>query len=75
MYEISIKETAVRTIPDSTTFSKIADTGGDDGGTKYGYVTKPAHKKEVTTTIFTQTVDTINLLNVVAAINGVNFKS
>ena len=42
MYEIIIKKLTLVTVPPTQTFEKISDTGGDDGGVKYGYVPKPA---------------------------------
>lgn len=74
MYEITIKSTKITTVLEAQSFQQIADTGGEDGGVKYGYVTKPPHEKEVTTTVFSQTVEALNILEVVAAINGVTFK-
>ena len=71
MYEVIIKKTSLQTVPESQAFNKISDTGGDDNGPNYGYVIKPAHEKEVTTTIFTQTVEEINILDIVEAVNSV----
>lgn len=73
MYEITIKKTEVTTATEAQSFQKIADTGGEDGGAKYGYVTKPPHEKDVTTTVFSQTMDNLNIIDVVAAVNGVTF--
>ena len=70
-YEITIRKTEVETAPESQTFNKISDTGGEDGGIKYGYVSRLPCKKEVTNTIFSQVVKELNLLDIVKAINSI----
>ena len=75
MYEITIKKTVVEEQPESQVYERISDRGGEDGGVLYGYVAKPAHEKLVTKIVFQQTVDnSINFLDVIAAINGAEFK-
>ena len=73
MYEITIKKIAMKTQPASQSYEKISDTGGSDGGTKYDYVTKPPYDKEVSEVVYQQSVETINIIDTVAAINGVTF--
>ena len=74
MYEIIIKKLATVTVPPTQTFEKISDTGGDDGGVKYGYVPKPAIQKEEWQVKFQQQSDEVNVLAVVAAFNNVSFQ-
>lgn len=74
MYEIIIKKTSMKLKPESKNYQKVSDTGGSDNGPKYDYVTKPAHEALTTETIYSQTVDELKILDVVMAINGVDFK-
>lgn len=74
MYEIIIKRKQTVTKPESRSYERIADTGGDDGGAKYGYVTKPAYVVEEWIEVFKQQNPECNVLEVVAAFNGVTFK-
>lgn len=73
MYEIIIKKTESKLITGEKEYRKIADTGGDDGGAKYDYVIIPEHTKEVQVEVFKQQRDEINIIDVVAAFNGVTF--
>ena len=74
MYEIIIKRKQTVTKPESRSYERIADTGGDDGGAKYGYVTKPAYVVEEWIEVFKQQNPECNVLEVVAAFNGIIFK-
>ena len=74
MYEIIIKRKQITTKPESRSYEKISDTGGDDGGVKYGYVTKPAYEVEEWVEVFKQRNPECNILEVIAAFNGVTFK-
>lgn len=71
MYEITIKRTAIQQVPATQHYERISDKGGKDGGVEYGYVTKPAHEKTVDEVAYQQRVETLNILDVVAAINGI----
>lgn len=58
----------MKTQPASQVFEKISDTEGEDGGVKY-YVSKPSYDKEVSEVVYQESVETINIIDIVAAIN------
>jgi hypothetical protein len=70
MYEIIVKKNVETQVGETQVWQKISDTGGEGGGSKYGYVAKPPHTKTETKTVFTQHVDELNILKFVAAVNG-----
>jgi len=74
MYEIIIKKLTLVTVPPTQAFEKISDTGGEDGGVKYGYVPKPAVQKEEWQVKFQQQSEEVSILDVVAAFNNVSFQ-
>ena len=74
MYEIVLKKKQKVIKPESRSYEKISDTGGDDGGVKYGYVTKPAYEVEEWVEIFKQQTENCRLFDIVRAFNGVSFK-
>lgn len=69
-YQIIIKNKSLQTIPPKQEFNKISDTGGRDGGAKYDYVTKPESQQMLTEEVYNQTVDNIDIIAVIAAINN-----
>ena len=74
MYEITIKRTFQKEFPTSKEYQRIKGDACkgtiEDGDDEYGYVNKPAYSKEVTETIYTQTIDNIRLIDVIAAFNS-----
>ncbi len=52
-------------------YQLIADTGGADGGPKYGYV-QTKNVVEVSNNVYTQEVAEIDLVAVINAVNKVN---
>jgi hypothetical protein len=78
MYEIIIKKDVIVKYPESQSYEKLADRGGDDsdmvnGGPKYGYVTKPAYEKSELKVVYQQQVDDMDIVSVITAINGIKF--
>lgn len=73
MYEIIIKKKQDIEVKGEREYKKIADTGGDDGGSKYGYVDRPPYTKKDWVEVFKQQADTCNIVDVVAAFNNVTF--
>lgn len=79
MYEIILKKQVTKIVSGEQDYRKIADTGGDDtdnpsGGPKYGYVTKPDYEKTEWVEVLKQVAEECNVVDVVAAFNGVTFK-
>lgn len=70
-YQVRITRKEEKTISGETTFSRV---GGPDTDPKYDHVTKPDYKKIVDTEVYNQTVPEIDVLDVLAAVNGVSLK-
>lgn len=73
VYEITIKQTFQKAFPAGQEYQRIkgdAKDGWEEGSDEYGYVSKPAYSKEVTETIYTQTIGNMRLIDVIAAFNG-----
>lgn len=68
-YKISIGQTRLETREGQSEYVKIADTGGKDGGSEYGWVRKPNQQIEVQRDIYTQIVDELDLAAVISAVN------
>lgn len=72
MYEIIIKRKQTITKPVSQSYEIIGKE--EDGSNKYGYVTKPSYEVDEWVEVFKQQNPECNILDVVAAFNGVTFK-
>jgi hypothetical protein len=70
MYEVTIKKTVKTEMPASKSYERIADTGGEDNGPKYGYIDKPAYTKDEDIVVFQQMLETLDILATLAALNG-----
>lgn len=70
-YQVTIKTTQKELQPESQSYKNLykkSDKGEDD----WGYVTKPAYTKIVTKTVFEQTIEEIDILKVIAALNNID---
>ena len=73
VYKITIERTFEKAFPASTEYQRIKGNPGDgwkEGSDEYAYVPKPAYCKEVTETVFCQSVADLDMKKVVAACNG-----
>lgn len=74
-YTITIKRKTVKMQSESQEYKPhVHDKDGGKDNDGWGYVTKPPYEKTVEEVIYTQVVENINVLDVVAAINGAEFK-
>lgn len=68
-YKVTISQTETTSTPKNE-YQKIADTGGRDGGAAYEYVENPGVVQAITKDIYIQEVDTLDIVKVIAAVNG-----
>lgn len=74
-YIITVKRRQLEAQPPSQEYKNLHNgEKEDDGSEKWGYVTKPERKEVVTTEVFNQRVYQINMLDLVAAVNGAEWK-
>ncbi len=74
MYEILLRKEVTRMVSGEKEYKKISDTGGKDGEGEYGYVIRPDYEKTEWIEVLKQRSEECNVLDVVAAFNGVTFK-
>jgi len=68
-YKITVEKTASEVRSGDTEYKIISDTGGKDGKSEYGYVTKPDHTVSVELQVYTQFVEELDLIAVINAVN------
>ena len=72
MYEITVKTDVTVTVPAGKEYSNThkKDESGED---IWDYIPRPPYEKVESRTIYQQQVESINVLKLVAAINGVDW--
>ena len=71
-YIVTVTRRRYEKKPPGTSYENLHKRNDSGDGDEWGYISTPEKIEMVTTTIFTQTVANINLLDVVAAVIGVS---
>jgi len=78
-YKVTVEKSTTFIKSDSSEYKKIgtyakADEYNKEGDSKYDYVTKPPHVSVKKETVFQQSSENTNILALIAAVNGVEFR-
>jgi len=73
MYEIEVKKKITVTVPAGKSYENTHKKD-EEGNDIWDYISKPSYEKEEMQVIYKQQVESIDMLQFVAAVNGVQWK-